>query len=83
MCLTSLLRAHAPDNLCSVFNCLLGVERPLFARESLVDNFGLFVDAEIRERLHVLLSAESRDGEPPVLVTGCTAGESTSGGRQH
>lgn len=60
MCLTSLFGTDSPDDLCAILDCLLGMECALFARESLVNDFCVFVDAEVGESVDVLVAARSR-----------------------
>ena len=60
MCLTSLLGTDSSDNFCSVVNCLLGMKCALFACESLINDFCVFVDAKIEQSVDVLVISGRR-----------------------
>jgi hypothetical protein len=81
MCLTSLLGTDSADNVCPIVNCLLGMKCALFSCESLVNDFCVFVDAEIEESVDVLVTS-GRGREESVMTeerTDCC----TANWRQH
>ena len=76
MCLSSFFWTNPPDDLCPIVNCLLGMKRALFACEPLINDFCVFVDAEIGESVKILITAEGRREESVMTEEGtdcCTA----------
>lgn len=82
MRLAGLLGGHAPDDVCAIVNCLLGMERALFAGESLVDDLCVLCDAQIGQSVGVG-AGDRRAGEEAGGVTEGRACETPRGGRQH
>jgi len=77
MSLASLFRRYATDNLCAIVNCLLCMESSLLPGESLVNDLGLFVDAEIGESVGVVFH-ERRGTKRPLCGTERAEGYTSS-----
>jgi hypothetical protein len=80
--LSGLLGGHAPDDVCAIVNCLLGMECALFAGEPLIDDLCVLCDAQIGQSVGVG-SGDRRRGKEAGAVAERRAHEAPRGGRQH
>jgi hypothetical protein len=62
MSLSGLFGTDSANDLCAIFNCLLGMKSALFAGESLINDLCVLVDAEIVEGV-VVVPGSGRGGK--------------------